>query len=116
MLVLFTETVLYVEEKGPMLKAQVSTMKDLTEVKKQCELFISTMADNRPNCDDAGVARRILEELESHGQISTTTRNRLFRWCDTNGTVYQRGVPIAQEICRGLYGRVLGRNSLPPTA
>jgi hypothetical protein len=80
-------------------------MKDVAEVRKQCHLFIDAMTDNRPNCDDAGVARRILEELERYGSITSTTRNRLFRWCDTNGTLYQRGVPIAQEICRGLYGK-----------
>jgi hypothetical protein len=42
------------------------------------------MAHNRPDGDDAGVARQILEELD-----------RLFRWFDTKGTLYQRGVPIA---------------------
>jgi hypothetical protein len=91
-------------------------VKDLSEVKRQCAIFIATMADNRPNCDDAGVARLILEELDRYGNIRPTTRYRLFTWCDTTGSPYQRGVPIAQEICRGLYGRVLGRNSPPPTA
>ena len=44
-------------------------MKDLAEVKKLCALFISAMEDNRPNCDDAGVARRILEELAQYQAV-----------------------------------------------
>jgi hypothetical protein len=91
-------------------------MKDLAEARRQCSIFIETMRDNRPNCDDAGVARRILEELDRYGNITPTPRNRLFRWCDTDGTLYRRGVPIAQEICRALYGKVLGRDSTPPIA
>jgi hypothetical protein len=42
-----------------------SIVRDLSEVKRQCAIFIATMADNRPNCDDAGVARRILEDAGS---------------------------------------------------
>jgi len=91
-------------------------VKDLAEVKKQCALFINAMEDNRPNCDDAGVARRILEELGQYGNIKPATRYRLFTWCDTSGTPYQRGKPIAQKICIGLYGKILGRNSPPPMA
>jgi hypothetical protein len=91
-------------------------MKDLAEARRQCSIFIDTMAENRPNCDDAGVARRILEELERYGKIKPTTRDRLLRWCDTKGSLYQRGVPIAQKICRGLYGEVFGRDSPPPMA
>ena len=49
-------------------------MRDLTEVRRRCAEFINTMADNRPNCDDAGVARLILEELDTHGNIKATTR------------------------------------------
>jgi hypothetical protein len=90
-------------------------MNDLAEVRRQCEVFIKTMAGNRPNCDDPGVARRILEELDRSGNITPTTRGRLLRWCDTEGTLYQRGVPIAQKICRGLYGKVLGRDGIEIT-
>ena len=75
--------------------------------------FISTMAGNRPNCDDAGVARMILRELDTRGEITPRTRERLLRWCHKRGTLYQRGVPIAQAICPGLYGRVPPENSLP---
>lgn len=91
-------------------------MKDLARARLECEKFIAMMENNRPNCDDAGVARRILEELNQYGDIKPATRYRLSTWCDTKGTLYQRGVPIAQEICRALYGRVLRRDSPPPAA
>ena len=54
-------------------------MRDLAEVRRRCAEFINTMADNRPNCDDAGVARLILEELDTYGNIKATTRDRLLR-------------------------------------
>jgi len=89
-------------------------MKDISEAQRQCRLFIDMMENNRPNCDDAGVARHVLKQLDLHGKINSTTRERLFRWCDTQGTLYQRGVPIAREICRALYGKVFGRGETPP--
>jgi hypothetical protein len=91
-------------------------MRDLRKVRRECERFIEEMRNNRPNCDDAGVARRILEELNQYGEIKPATRYRLLTWCDTTGHLYQRGVPIAREICRALYGKVLGRDAPPPTA
>lgn len=94
---------------------EINPMRNLDEVRRQCAIFIDTMADNRPNCDDAGVARRILEELDRYRAITARTRERLFRWCDTEGSLYQRGKPIAQAICQGLYDQVLGRDSPPPT-
>ena len=91
-------------------------MKDLDKARQECNKFIEVMKDNRPNCDDAGVARQILEELDQYGDIKPKTRYRLSTWCDTTGRPYQRGVPIAQEISRALYGKVLRRDSLPLTA
>jgi hypothetical protein len=89
-------------------------MKDLRKARQECKKFIALMEHNRPNCDDAGVARRILEELKQYGDIKPTTRYRLSTWCDTTGAPYQRGVPIAQEISRALFGRVLRRDLPPP--
>lgn len=91
-------------------------MRDLARARQECGKFIECMKHNRPNCDDAGVARRILEELARYGDVTPKTRYRLSTWCDTRGTLYQRGVPIAQEISRALYGRVLRRDSPPPIA
>jgi hypothetical protein len=88
-------------------------MADLSKARKECARFIEEMKDNRPNCDDAGVARRILEELDRYGHITPATRYRLLTWCDTTGSLYQRGRPIAREICLALYGKVLGRDAPP---
>ena len=40
--------------------ADCNALRCSAEARRQCELFIAEMADNRPNCDDAGVARKIL--------------------------------------------------------
>jgi len=84
-------------------------MLDIAEGRRQCHLFIAEMSGNRPNCDDAGVARKILAGIDRHGQVDSRTRARLTRWCHTNGSLYRRGVPIAQAISMALYGRVLPR-------
>lgn len=84
-------------------------MRDVEEAKRQCGRFIAELENNRPNCDDAGVARRILEDLSQRGEPTRAHRARLTRWCHTHGTVYQRGVPIARLICVALYGEVLPR-------
>ena len=92
-----------------MLRYHGAAMLDIAEVRRQCQLFIAEMSDNRPNCDDAGVARKILSDLDRHGQVDPKTRARLTRWCHTNGSLYQRGVGIAQAMCVALYGRILPR-------
>lgn len=84
-------------------------MCDIEEAKRRCHLFISEMKDNRPNCDDAGMARRILEDLARWGEPTGRHRARLTWWCHTNGSLYKRGVPIAKEICLALYGSILPR-------
>lgn len=82
---------------------------DIPEAKKQCQRFIAEMADNRaPKYDDAGVARGILADL-SRGMPRAKYRRRLTHWCHTHGSLYQRGVPIAKEICIAVYGRILPR-------
>ena len=67
------------------------------------------MSGNRPNCDDAGIAKRILSDLERRGEPSARNRAILTHWCHTNGSLYQKGVSIARAICLALYGRVLPR-------
>lgn len=84
-------------------------MRDIDEAKRQCHIFIAAMKDNRPNCDDAGMARRILEDLADRGEPRISHRRRLTHWCHTDGSLYQRGVPIAKAICFAIYGRVLPR-------
>ncbi|MEW5979983.1 MAG: DUF3553 domain-containing protein [Acidobacteriota bacterium] len=85
---------------------------DLVRVRSACELFIAVMADNRPNSDDAGMARRVLEEMETRGRLTSTTLRRLVQWCHTDGSVYRRGVDIAHEICRSIFGRVITKDEL----
>lgn len=82
---------------------------DMTKLRSACELFISLMEDNRPNSDDAGIARLILHEMETRGRLTLTTCRRLVQWCHTEGSVYQRGVDIAQEISRIIFGRVISK-------
>jgi hypothetical protein len=67
------------------------------------------MSNLRRSCDDAGVALRILEDLDHYGHPRSEHVARLTRWCHTEGSLYQRGVPIARAICVALYGRVLPR-------
>jgi hypothetical protein len=52
-------------------------------MERLCQQFITLMADNRPNCDDARVARNILADLGRSGNISWKTRARLTHWCHT---------------------------------
>ena len=86
-------------------------MHDIEEAKRQCHLFVSEMKDNRPNCDDAGMARRILEDLARRGEPTGRHRARLTWWCHTDGSLYKRGTPIAEAICLALYSRILPRES-----
>jgi hypothetical protein len=51
---------------------------EFAEARRHSEIFFAEMADNRPNSDDAGVARNILSELERYGE----------RWCHTDGSLY----------------------------
>jgi hypothetical protein len=84
-------------------------MMNIAEARRQCEFFIAEMENNRPNCDDAGIARKILSEIDRHGQLTARTQARLIHWCHTRGNPYQRGVPIAKAICIAIYGRVMPR-------
>jgi hypothetical protein len=82
---------------------------DIHEAEKQCRRFIAEMKDNRPNCDDAGMARGILADLSSRGMPTSKYRRRLTHWCHTEGSLYRRGVEIARKICVAIYGKVLPR-------
>jgi hypothetical protein len=61
--------------------------------------------------DDAGIARRILEDLASYGKATPRNRRRLSFWCHTNGTVFQRGIPFARDISLALYDRIISREN-----
>ena len=82
---------------------------NIREAEKHCHRFIAEMKDNHPNCDDAGMARGVLADLLSRGLPTAKYRRRLTHWCHTEGSLYQRGVLIAREICVAIYGKVLPR-------
>jgi len=65
------------------------------------------MEGNRKTYNDAGVAEKVLEEIQRRGYLSKTTAKRLAAWCNTEGKVFQVGVPLAREISLAIYGRVL---------
>jgi hypothetical protein len=79
---------------------------DLGKVKSLCELFISRMENRRSNCDDAGVAKSILKELETNSRLTRATYKKLASWCHT-GASFQEGVDLAQDISLAIYGRVI---------
>lgn len=85
---------------------------DISKLRAACDLFISVMEDNRPNSDDAGVARRVINEIETGGRLTLTTFRRLAHWCHTDGSVYQRGVDLAHDISRAIYGRVISKDEI----
>jgi hypothetical protein len=82
---------------------------DIPKARQSCQRFIAEMSSNRKGYDDAGVARRILEDLASFGDATPKNRRRLSFWCHTNGTIFKRGIPLAREISIALYGRIIPR-------
>ncbi len=84
-------------------------MPNITDAKQLCDRFIREMENNRKGYDDAGVARNILLDLGRHGHVSADNERRLSRWCHTDGNLYKRGGPIAQQISVALYDRVIPR-------
>jgi len=82
---------------------------NVERVRELCLLFVREMEGNRKTYNDAGVAERILEELERQGSLTYTTAKRLAAWCNTEGAVYQAGVPLAREISLAAFGRVLNK-------
>jgi hypothetical protein len=65
------------------------------------------MKDNRRHYNDAGVAENILDEIERRGSLTVTTAKRLAAWCNTDGSVFQAGVGLAQDISVAICGRIL---------
>ena len=84
-------------------------MPNLPLAKQLCRRFIHEMDANRKGFDDAGIAREILEDIAQHGQPTPTHKRRLSHWCHTNGNVFKRGMPLAQQISLALYGRIIPR-------
>jgi hypothetical protein len=71
--------------------------------------------DREPaNCNDGRVALKVLKDLDRYGALTAGTRKQLLAWCYTEETVYQRGVPLAREICLAVYERIPPKECAPP--
>lgn len=80
---------------------------DIERIRELCHRFIREMKDNRRHYNDAGVAENILDEIERRGSLTVTTAKRLAAWCNTDGSVFQAGVGLAQDISVAICGRIL---------
>ena len=62
-----------------MIEALIHTKHDLNmvEIEELCKTFHSTFKDRRRNCDDGGMALRVLEDLNAEGGLSPETANFL---------------------------------------
>ncbi len=78
---------------------------DRLMLEKLCNEFHADMKDNRTTFDDGGMALVVLQDIKRKGDLTDTTRKRLFRWCTTDGPVFQHGVDLARKICTVIYGR-----------
>ena len=71
-----------------------------------CSQFHEDMKDNRAGVDDGKMGLNVIHDMKRNGDLSRATRQQLFAWCHTEGSVFQRGVDPAQQICREVYGRI----------
>jgi hypothetical protein len=74
--------------------------------------FRAAVTRTFPN--DAGLAEEIEEQLIKLGKAELTenTQKKLARWCRTDGAPYQDAMPVAQQISRLLYGKIIDRQIL----
>jgi hypothetical protein len=79
---------------------------DMRKLEGLCLQFHEEMKDNRRGYDDGGMGLNVLRDMSERGGLTRATRQQLFAWCHTEGSVFQRGVDLAQQICREVYGRV----------
>ena len=63
---------------------------------------------------DGGLADEIQMQIleSSHPSMTLKTMQKLARWCRTNGSPYQEGMPVAQQISVLLFGIILDRGML----
>jgi hypothetical protein len=79
---------------------------DIEKVRVICDEFYEEMTNNRRNRDDGGLALHIIRDLRRRGELNSATKKRLLAWCHTDGHVFQRGVPIARQICTEIFGNI----------
>lgn len=85
---------------------------DMGRVEAFCLQFHEEMKDNRSNTDDGKMGLNVLRDMRERGNLSRSTKHQLLAWCHTEGNAYQRGVGLAQQICREVYGLVPTREEL----
>lgn len=90
----------------PQSRLQVRATLNLEKLETLCHRFHEEMKDNRPNCDDGKMALNVLRDIKGQGELTQATMHQLLAWCHTEGSLYRRGVGLAQMICHELYGRV----------
>jgi hypothetical protein len=83
---------------------------DIQKLETLCKQFFEEMKDNRKSSNDGSMGLKVLREMGERGDLSDATRKQLLAWCHTEGSVYQRGVGLAQQICQEVYGRVPPRD------
>jgi superfamily I DNA/RNA helicase len=80
---------------------------NIAKVKELCDQFYSEMKDNRRSTNDGKLALNVMRDLNQRRKLTLATRKQLAAWCHTNGTVFQRGVSIAQNISIAIFGRII---------
>jgi Protein of unknown function (DUF3553) len=83
---------------------------DIKRLEALCNQFHEEMKDNRSNTNDGRMALNVLTDIKLRNMLSSDTRRQLLSWCHTDGSVFRRGVDLAQQICREVYGRIPARN------
>lgn len=80
---------------------------NMERIQAACDSFYAVMKDNRSNCNDGSLAINVMRDLHDRRSLSPATLRQLSSWCHTNGSVYQRGVDLAQDISLAIFGRVV---------
>lgn len=86
---------------------QLFHQKDYSRLRSPCDRFYAHLEHNRKGYNDGNMARLIWDDVQLRGEPSAKNKRRLLNWCYTNGNVFQKGVPLAREICIAIYGRLL---------
>jgi hypothetical protein len=84
----------------------------ISTLERLCSEFHESMKDNRSGSDDGRMGLNVLSDMKERGHLTRSSQKQLFAWCHTEGSVYQAGVDLAQQICRAIYGRVPTRHEI----
>ncbi len=82
---------------------------NMEELRRLCKKFIETMKGARSGSNLESLGNRVCDDMEKYGKLSPLTQKRLSKWCHTEGAQYLPGEPIAREMSKLIYGRVIPR-------